>query len=179
MRDKGAHDALELAGRHLGQTAVVDDGAAARGLAADDVAAGRLGARVAVEAVGKVGAGPGPKGGENAAGGGRGPRREGGDEMRADIVFGVPVGGEELLEDLERVGTVASAADGEARRAQLGVLLGIMGDAKRMLRGGGRRAEGQVWVLPEDGVDIAGSHEHHVLHAERAGGREASGGGSA
>lgn len=129
LRDKEAHDGLELAGRHLRQMVVADDGAAAGGLAADDVAAGGLRAGVAVEAVVKVGAGPGAEGCDDAAGGGRGPLGEGGDEMGADMAVVFLVGVDELLEDLECVGRVAAAADGKARCPQLRVLFGIMGDA--------------------------------------------------
>lgn len=128
-RDVGeaGDDAGKLGSSHVGQVVVVDEGATARVVAPDDVAAGGLGVMLPVDAVAQVDRGVGAKRVQHGAGRGRVAGGQAGDEIEAQAVAMAHV--DQLLQHLERVWAVAAAADGAARGAELRVFLGVVRDA--------------------------------------------------
>jgi hypothetical protein len=75
---------------------------------------------------------------------------------------------EELVEDLEGVGAVASAADGERLGAEFGVFFGEVGDAvwKGLNRQHMERAVSPLFCspLPENCIDVTGADKENVFH---------------
>lgn len=114
---------------------IVDNSAASRLGAADDVAARRLCVPFAIQAMPKAHGRLRGKRRPYASGGRRRGIWQARDEMEAD---GVAVWSDQLLQNLERVGTVAAATDREARGAQLFVFAGVVrhtGEAVRSFAG--------------------------------------------
>lgn len=106
---------------HFGELVVVDDGPAPGGLALDDVARGRLGEILSINAVSQFHAGLQCR--LNLLGRNRRAGGEDSDQIQR-CIGGV---GRQLLQHFEGVGAVASAAMGYASCTELLILSGVMG----------------------------------------------------